>query len=304
MIIDTEAHLMNRAFPLENESEEGWFFRYRWHAHPGPLLKAEMDHAGVDKAIVISYDGFDMEYYMRYKHDGSGPEDYYGGASYCYRAMKRYPERFLWFTTLRDPRRPSGLTYLEQHFSWGALGIKVFPGFLAMGIDDDALLQVYDICRDHGKRVIFGFEDTHPPETPSLAEVHRQLATVAERFPDVNFQVNHLGCVDPRRPEAEAFFASVRPYPNVFVSTACLQTQWNDGSEYPFIDYLSRIQVLKEAVGVEKLMWGSDWPWLDCYFKYTQLLDSVRKHALFLDADEKAAILGGNALRFLGLSEA
>lgn len=302
MIIDTEAHCFDRCFDLDDPMQKGWLFRYRWQPHPGQLLKEEMDFAGVDQAFLISYDGFDMEFYMDYKHGaGGGPEQFWGGAAYCRRAQERWPDRFYWYTTLRHPERNKGMYYLQQHIDEGAVGIKVFPGFLEVNIDDRRLYPAYELCAQHGCPVIYGFEDLHPPATPTLTEVHEAFGRVGRDFPTINFQTNHMGVCDPRiHAEAHALFDAVADQDNLYISLSCLQTQWNDDVEYPFTDYNARIKALRDAVGIEKLMWGSDWPWLEHFYKYKQLLNSLRVHGSFLNEREKEALMGGNAKRFLG----
>jgi predicted TIM-barrel fold metal-dependent hydrolase len=52
-------------------------------------------------------------------------------------------------------------------------------------------------------------------------------------------------------------------------------------------------------VGVEKLLWATDWPWLETHMTYPQAVDSIRKHANFFSANEKEAFLGGNAYSFI-----
>ena len=198
----------------------------------GDLLVAEMDHAGVEKAFLISYDGWDMPYYMRSRR----PDASRSGAAPTTAGLRRerYPDRLLWFVTLRDPRERKGLEPLERRLDEGAHGIKVFPGFLETNIDDPVLMEAYALVHERGRRVIFGFEDTNRPTTPTMHEVWEAFARVAEAFPDMPFQTNHMGYLDPRQPEAERMFEIVREHPNIYVSCSCLQFMWEDEHEYPF----------------------------------------------------------------------
>jgi len=296
--IDTEAHLFYRAFPPESGFAEDRRKRYSWQEHPGDLLLAEMDHAGVEKAFLISYDGWDMPYYMTVK--SAGRESFWGGADYCRFWAERFPDRLLWFVTLRDPREKSGLAPLERRLGQGAHGIKVFPGFLETNIDDPALMEAYALVHERGRRVIFGFEDTGRPSTPTTSEVWRAFGRVAEAFPGLPFQTNHMGYLDPRTPEAELMFEVVRAHPNIYVSCSCLQFMWEDEHEYPFPRYLERIRLLRDGCGADRIVYGTDWPWLDHCFMYAQLVESIRRHADFLSVKEKELFLHRNARRFLG----
>jgi len=296
--IDTEVHLFYRAFPPESGFHEDRRKLYSWQERNGDLFVAEMDHAGVERAFVISYDGWDMPYYMTAK--SAGRESFWGGADYCRSWAERYPERLLWFVTLRDPRERTGLEPLERRLDQGARGIKVFPGFLETNIDDPALMEAYAVVRERGGRVIFGFEDTNRPSTPTTLDVWEAFARVAEAFPDVQFQTNHMGYLDPRTDEARRMFEIVRAHPNIYVSCSCLQNMWEDEHEYPFPRYLERIRLLRDGCGADRIVYGTDWPWLEHLFMYPQLVECVRRHADFMTEKEKELFLHRNARRFLG----
>jgi predicted TIM-barrel fold metal-dependent hydrolase len=296
--IDTEVHTFFRAFPPEAGFDGDRRKLYTWQERSGDLLVAEMQHAGVEKAFLISYDGWDMPYYM--SASGAGRESFWGGADYCRVWARKYPEQLLWFVTLRDPRERKGLEPLLRRLDEGARGIKVFPGFLEINIDDPVLLEAYALVHERGGRIIFGFEDTNRPETPSVHEVWEAFAHVAESFPEMPMQTNHLGYLDPRTDEAERMFEIARAHSNIYISSACLQFMWEDGHEYLFASYLERIRALRDGCGADRIVFGSDWPWLEHYFMYPQLIDAVRKHADFLSEEEKHAFLHENARRFLG----
>jgi predicted TIM-barrel fold metal-dependent hydrolase len=296
--IDTEAHTFYRAFPPEAGFDEDRRKLYSWQERTGDLLVAEMDHAGVERAFLISYDGWDMPYYMTAK--SAGRESFWGGADYCRLWARKFPDRLLWFVTLRDPRERKGLEPLERRLDEGAYGIKVFPGFLEINIDDPALMEAYALVQERGRRVIFGFEDTNRPTTPTVHEVWEAFARVAEAFPSMPLQTNHMGYLDPRQHEAERMFEIVREHPNIYVSCSCLQFMWEDEHEYPFPRYLERIRALRDGCGADRIMYATDWPWLEHYFMYPQLVESVRRHSDFLSEEEKTLFLHGNARRFLG----
>jgi predicted TIM-barrel fold metal-dependent hydrolase len=117
---------------------------------------------------------------------------------------------------------------------------------------------------------------------------------------------NHVGrvCFDSSE-DLEAVAELTGQTERVFISTSVLGgpwMEWDDGTEYPFRTWLSRVQRLVDAVGVERVVWGTDWPWFEHFGKYPQFLDAVRLHADFLDADGRRAFLGGNARRYLGLA--
>jgi predicted TIM-barrel fold metal-dependent hydrolase len=68
---------------------------------------------------------------------------------------------------------------------------------------------------------------------------------------------------------------------------------------YPYPTAIRRIREAAELVGMDRLMWGSDYPRTITAITYRMSYDFVEKSAEFTD-DEKQAFLGGNAQRFYG----
>jgi predicted TIM-barrel fold metal-dependent hydrolase len=298
MIIDTETHLIYRMWPIEANPELSRVFRLTWHEHSGALLVDEMDRANVDHAIVISYDGSDLS--GPFKKTGSTPEDFVGGRKYTLASVREYPSRLLWFATLRDPRLDTSLRRMRTDVADGAYGFKIFPALFPLTLVDPALMSVYKVCANEDRRLIISFENTAPPNTPSVVEYLQQLPKLLRAFPDLRVQLNHGACIDPLDANVDEVARAVEGYDNVFLSTSYLGLVWEDESEYPFPRYLERLRKLKEHVGAEKIMWGTDWPWPESWLKYPQAVDAVRKHASFMSQSEKRLFLGENAQRFLG----
>ncbi len=298
MLIDSETHVIFRAWPLETNPTRTHVEPFTWHEHSGDVLADEMDRAGVARSILISYDGYDVEWFLR--SVGSTPEDFITGKKYTRSAVAKHPNRFYWFSTLKDPRIKASIDVVREDFDNGACGLKIFPSFLVMAVDDPALMAVYRLCVERDRRVILSFEDAHPPETPSIPDFFEQFDRVMTELPDLRVQLNHAGCVDPLKPEAEVLYRTVPRYRNVWVSTAAMGLIWDDGTEYPFPNYLSRLERLKNRLGADRLLWGTDWPHFSHYMLYPQAVDSIRRHAGFFSEEEKSLFLGGNVERFLG----
>ena len=297
MVIDSETHVIFRAWPIETNPGRSRVEPFTWHEHSGDLLVDEMNRAGVDRSILISYDGYDVEWFLR--SVGSTPEDFMTGKKYTRAAVAKHPDRFYWFSTLKDPRLPGALDLVKADFADGARGLKIFPSFLVIAVDDPALMAVYRLCIEQNRRVILSFEDAHPPETHSIPEFFAQFDKVMTQLPELRVQLNHAGCIDPLAPEAAVVFTTVPHHQNVWLSTAAMGLIWDDGTEYPFPNYLSRLKRLKSELGAERLLWGTDWPHFSHFMLYPQAVDSIRKHADFFTDEEKLLFLGGNVERFL-----
>jgi len=297
VVIDSETHVIFRAWPIETNPARSRVERFTWHEHSGDLLVDEMRRAGVDRSILISYDGHDVEWFLR--SIGTTPEDFITGRKYTKAALTAHPDRFYWFSTLKDPRSESNVEVVKQDFNEGARGLKIFPSFLVLAVDDPSLMAVYRLCVEHDRRVILSFEDAHPPETHSIPELFEQFDRVMRELPELRVQLNHAGALDPLRPEAAVLFRVVPKHENVWVSTAAMGLVWDDGTEYPFPNYLSRIERLNSELGASRLLWGTDWPHFSHFMLYPQAVDAIRKHAAFFSEEQKAMFLGTNAERFL-----
>lgn len=86
--------------------------------------------------------------------------------------------------------------------------------------------------------------------------------------------------------------------PNVFIESGGIT--WLYNSEfYPFPSAVKAIREAADLVGIDKLMWGSDYPRTICAITYKMSYDFVVKSNAFSD-EEKAAFLGRNAVKFYG----
>ena len=90
----------------------------------------------------------------------------------------------------------------------------------------------------------------------------------------------------------------VRRHPHVFAELLFPAKE----PDYPYPTGQRQLRHLRDRVGAEKLLWGSDSPFgTATWCTYRQSLDFIRLHCDFLSADEKDLILGGNAARLFGI---
>jgi len=87
-------------------------------------------------------------------------------------------------------------------------------------------------------------------------------------------------------------------HPNVYVESGGIT--WLFNSEfYPFGGAVRAVRRAADEVGIEKLMWGSDYPRTITAITYRMSYDFILKSDL-LTHDEKRLFLGDNARRFYG----
>jgi predicted TIM-barrel fold metal-dependent hydrolase len=296
LIIDTESHIFWFA---RNHYTSGLSMirHFTWHEHSADLFVAEMDNAGVSKAFLISYDAEDTKWGAMQK--GFELEDFAGGKKYTKLGWKKYPDRFYWFSTIKDPKNYPTSEIVKEDLDEGAKGIKIFPAFIHQPLNEPEIMKVFQLCDEKNAAVLISFEVLRPPHTLNLTEYLGQLEEVLDTFPQVNFCLLHNGCADPLTKAIEPICRLAKLKSNLYLSTAFPGEVWDDGTEYPFPNYLRRIKVLADNIGTERLMWATDWPWFEWAFKYEQGVNAILRHADFLNESQKEDFMGKAAIKFL-----
>lgn len=125
-----------------------------------------------------------------------------------------------------------------------------------------------------------------------------QLDEILQQHPDLKTAVGHFGMAT-----FPTFMEQVRlaHHPNVMIESGGITWLYN-AEFYPFHGAIKAIRQAAEEVGMEKLMWGSDYPRTITAITYRMSYDFVQKSKELTD-EEKAMFLGGNAERFYGFKE-
>ena len=165
-------------------------------------------------------------------------------------------------------------------------GIKICAGRLS---DKNLLNHLYPfrLAAEKGKFISIDLADGNE-QTEEMKEIIRI-------FPDTKIAVGHFGMVTRENWLEQIKLAENE---NVFIESGGIT--WLFNSE--FYPYPSAIEAIKEAaklVGMEKLMWGSDYPRTMTAITYKMSFDFVVKSDR-LTEKEKALFLGENAVNFYG----
>ncbi len=134
----------------------------------------------------------------------------------------------------------------------------------------------------------------------------RQLpAAIAlvDRHPEQRFVLDHCAKPDIRAGAIEPWRRNMREMAareNVVCKLSGLVTEadtaaWSPAQLLPYID------VVFEAFGPDRLMFGSDWPVCTIASTYTRWLETVEGFASALSRSERAALFGGTATRVYDL---
>lgn len=123
-----------------------------------------------------------------------------------------------------------------------------------------------------------------------------EMQDVIAECPDLKIAVGHFGMPTRDRWQEQVKLARSK---NVFVESGGIT--WLYNSEfYPFDGAIRAIREAADLVGMDKLMWGSDYPRTITAITYRMSYDFVLKSKEMTE-EEKNIFLGGNAARFYGL---
>ena len=132
-----------------------------------------------------------------------------------------------------------------------------------------------------------------------LGEDERQIAEmgeIIEECQNLKVAIGHFGMVTTSAFESQVKLALRGE--NVMIESGGIT--WLYNSEfYPFPSAVRSIRQASDWVGMDRLMWGSDYPRTITAITYRMSYDFIQKSRELSDAD-KTAFLGGNAKRFYG----
>ena len=225
------------------------------------MLIANMDYAGVGGAVVT-------------QEEIDGNQD-----AYLLAAKEKYPDR-LKICSLYEEGRPFALDGFD--------GIKLCAGrFPTQDLTRHA--PVFEAADKAGKFMLIELADGDR-QTGSLQEMIRQ-------YPELKIAIGHFGMVTRDGWKAQIALAQNK---NVCVESGGIT--WLFHREfYPYPSAVRAIREAAEICGMEKLMWGSDYPRTMVEITYKMSYDFVVK-SKELTEKEKAAFLFENAAAFFGFS--
>ena len=241
------------------------------------VFLSNMDYAQVSAAVVTQefIDGFQNDYL----------ED----------VARRWPDRFFVFG-MCEFRRPGFLDEAKSLIERGFRGIKIPAARLLLStgrvmLTSPEMMALFHLMEDRGLILHVELADGDL-QVPEMEEI------IAE-CPRLRILIGHFGMVT--RPGWMAQIRLAR-HPNVHVESGGIT--WLFNSEfYPFPSAVRAIREAADAVGIDKLMWGSDYPRTITAITYKMSYDFITKSRGILTDDEKARFLGLNARRFFGFGD-
>lgn len=188
---------------------------------------------------------------------------------------QEYPDRIIPFVRLQPHFEEQAVADVARYAALGARGLKFHPRIDGgYNLNDPLLVRpIIDEARKHKLVVLFHTGETYN-NTAGL------LADLAMDYPTVTFICGHMGMGD-------SFYEGVafaRRLDNMYLDTTDM---WPP----------SLIKLAVHRVGAEKVVWGSDTP----YIPVEAEIDKLMKHAGLADGEIRK-IMGENTARILGIS--
>jgi predicted TIM-barrel fold metal-dependent hydrolase len=239
------------------------------------MLLAEMDKAGVDKAVLVppSLDGDRNDL--------------------CLAAAAAHPDRFRVMGRLLLDKPYAPLRLQEMASQKHMLGVR-----LTFHRDNDRPLLT------NGKADWFwpAAEWANIPVMLHAPERLPQVGEIAARHPGLRLIVDHMGfareTMDGHAKEGADRLLTLAKYPNVSVKVSaapCYSTE-----PYPFRNLHEPIRRIIEGFGVKRSFWGSDFSRLPHGVSYRQAVTMFTEELTFLSRDDLDWIMGRAAMECLG----
>ena len=201
--------------------------------------------------------------------------------AYLTEVQAKYPDRFFCM----------GMAWtLEEAKAVQAAGLKgiAFPGH-RMQESLHTLMPIFKFMEEKGLVL-----------SMCLGEDPRQIAEMAEviqECPNLRVAIGHFGMVTTSAFESQVKLALEGR--NVMIESGGITWLYN-AEFYPYPSAIRSIREAADWVGMDRLMWGSDYPRTITAITYRMSYDFIIKSSE-LTAEQKAAFLGENARLFYGL---
>lgn len=227
------------------------------------VFLANMDYAQVGAAVVV-------------QEIIDGNQD-----AYLLEVQKQWPDRFL-TCALVDLDHDTPLRVPE-----GFRAVAIPGHRMHKDLTDPASMAFFKELESRGIILSMCLDD-------NLEQI-AQMQKVIDACPDLKIAIGHFGMVTCKHWMDQIKLAHAK---NVYIETGGMT--WLFNSEfYPYPSCVKAIREAADEVGIDKLMWGSDYPRTICAITYKMSYDFVLKSDLLTQA-EKEAFLGGNAKKFYG----
>lgn len=239
------------------------------------IFLSNMDYAQVTAAVVV--------------------QEFIDGIQNNYLAdvQKRYPDRFI-VCGMADYRQPGYLNDVRSLITEGFKGIAI-PGHRLqtpqgrVSLTCSEMMEMFRLMEKSGVFLSITLEDG-AAQVPEMEEVIQEC-------PNLKIAAGHFGMVT-----VPGWMEQIRlaRHKNVMIESGGITWLFND-EFYPFKGAVKAIRQAADEVGMDKLMWGSDYPRTITAITYRMSYDFILKSTELTD-ESKELFLGLNAVKFYGIN--
>ncbi|MFX0072949.1 MAG: amidohydrolase family protein [Candidatus Hermodarchaeota archaeon] len=300
MIIDAHCHFWEESLMSDELRNIIYGICDQFNFDPAKLMNGtaerlikEMDEAGIDKTVLL---GLDYEFHYK------GKVSYQYVNDYLANIIKEYPDRIIGFAGI-DPRRGKAAIQelercVEEH---GFKGVKLWPltGFYP---DDQDFYSFYERVEELGV-VILCHTGQCPPGGYLKYCRPIYIDKLAVDFPNIKIIMAHIS-----RPWSEEAIIVAANNRNVYFDIS----SWQPIFKIASIALIQTLVQAKLTCGIEKILFGTDWPLFTSSISNADWVKGIKKLKLppplklmgdfpEFTEDDKNKILGENAAKVLNL---
>lgn len=278
MIVDFHTHIFPPRF---NEYREEYVARdplfARIYAKPNAKIAscedliAIMNEEGIDRSVILNANWSSLELCQETN-------------DHIMESISRYPDRLVGFCSLPPKAEEAAIAELERCIRGGIRGIgELRPDFQGLVRGDETVMDpIFEVALRHRLMLLVHASEPVGHEYAGKQKITPDvLEKLINRFPDMTIICAHWGGGLP-------FYALM---PEV---AEALKNVFFDSSASPYLYRPEIFRHVAEIVGVEKILFGSDYPLISP----SRIIKQLR--SLDMGEEAEALILGGNARRLLG----
>ena len=212
--------------------------------------------------------------------------------SYLKTSLQKHPTKFIGVGLL-DLSSDAG-TAVETVNSFaenGYRGLRINPSLLREGetLDGDKVIQVVQEAGKLGLVVNLFIKPEH------FGAVDRLMA----KCTSTDVMIDHFGFVKPdQESEFNKLLDLVKKYPRLCVKVSAV-FRWSNHQQWPYRDVFRQVRKLVDTIGAQRVLWGSDFPFVTQECGYGKAVSVVQE--MELNDAEKRWVLGNSAARLYKL---
>lgn len=240
------------------------------------VFLSNMDYAQVSAAVITQefIDGIQNDYLLE--------------------VARRYPTRFM-VCGMCEFRQPGFLPHAKKLLDQGFRAIKIPAQRLLLKegrvmLTGEEMMQMFHLMEERNALLSIDLADGN-------LQVG-EMEEIIQECPRLRIAIGHFGMVTRQGWQDQIKLAR---HPNVRIESGGITWLFND-EFYPFHGAIRAIREAADLVGMEKLMWGSDYPRTITAITYRMSYDFITKSTELSD-EEKALFLGENARQFYGFTD-